>query len=76
MVYSSNATFFSQTAGEVEVEDVLPRLSLLRAGFDLGQVNIAQSKDAQAAEEQSGPVDACKGEGCLALAIERDGTLA
>ena len=38
---------------EIQIEQVLPRFSTQRAGFDFGQVEVAQGERAQGAEQRS-----------------------
>src|SRR5215471_17250290 len=44
------------TTEEVEVEEILPRLSAQRPRFDLHQIQVAQCECAQCAEESAGNV--------------------
>src|SRR5581483_3743666 len=41
---------------KVEIEKIFPRFSPQRAGFDLGQIDIAQGKSAEAPEQGAGNI--------------------
>src|SRR5258706_3051587 len=50
---------------EIDVEEILPRLAAQRTRLDLGQVQIAKRKGAQAPEERSGNVPRREHQRCL-----------
>ena len=58
MVQGAAAALLAGAAREIEIKDVLPGHAAQRARLDLGQVDVAQRKGAQAAEQQPRLVDA------------------
>ena len=56
-----------RSPGEIDVKDILPGHALEWARFDLGEINIPQRKGTEAAPQETRPVHASKGDGCLGL---------
>ena len=51
MIERAPGGFIILGTDEINVKEIFPRLALQRAGFDFGQVNIAQCENAQSLEQ-------------------------
>ena len=61
--------FFMGRTDEVDIEEIVPWRSLQRTRLDLGQVNVAQGKDAQSFEQRSRLIPQREYNGGLCLSL-------